>query len=239
MSSNRPGRKLLNTGTNKHNVIDPILSGAIERFFSYQDWNGLYLTGGTCLAEYYFGHRISFDMDLFTADRDLFNNARSLIAQGRVFGNLRVEAVRTMPDFCQFLLHSSTPSPLKIDLVMDIPVCLGEKKRCGSVWLDSLKDLLANKLGCLIQRSDVKDYLDLYYLIPEFNFSLSELIRIGQSKDSGLDPLILAHQIQFIQTVSKKPDYFIANVPWPQIQVFFSTWHDQILDLVKEASSSG
>ncbi len=229
----------MNTGTHKHNVVDKTLSEAIEKFFSYQDWKGLYLTGGTCLAEYYFGHRVSFDMDLFTTDRDLFNNARNVITQGRVFGSLRVESVRTMPDFCQFLLHGPKPAPIKIDLVMDIPICLGEKQRCGLVWLDSLKDLLANKLGCLIQRNDVKDYLDLYYLIPEFNFSLPELIQIGQSKDSGLDPLILAHEIQFIQTVSKKPDYFIANVPWAQIQLFFSTWHRQILDFVKEISSAG
>jgi len=102
--------------------------------------------------------------------------------------------------------------------------------------------------------------------------ALSELIQLGQAKDSGLDPLILAHQnhryvpqgkpwtqdsvashgesnqvnscpettcrgIQFIQTISKKPDYFIANVPWAQIQLFFSTWHDQLLDFVKDTAN--
>ena len=59
-------------GPKIHNVIPAPLKQLVEEFFSGADWRGLYLSGGTCLAEYYFGHRISVDMDLFTADAALF-----------------------------------------------------------------------------------------------------------------------------------------------------------------------
>ena len=69
-------------GIKKHRVIDEDLQRAIEDFFGAADWNGLYLTGGTCLAEYYFGHRLSVDMDLFTQKRELFTAAERVLAKG-------------------------------------------------------------------------------------------------------------------------------------------------------------
>ena len=45
---------------------------AFLRFFaSLPDQERFYLTGGTALAEYYLGHRLSYDLDLFTSEADL------------------------------------------------------------------------------------------------------------------------------------------------------------------------
>ncbi len=210
---------------------------AIERFFAYQDWHGLFLTGGTCIAEFYFGHRVSIDIDLFTADRTLFTTARNLLQQPDLFPGERVELVRTFPDFSQFLLHHTNQEPIKIDLVFDHPPAVGEKIRIDDIWIDSLPDLVANKLGCVINRNEVKDYLDLFYLLPAINLPPAELLALGQRKDAGLDALVLAYQLRYIQTVQTAPPYFLANVPWPQLQASFQRLHDDLLDYAKTLST--
>ncbi len=220
----------MNISIKRHHVLDKDLQDAIEIFFQERDWKGLYLTGGTCLAEFYFGHRLSVDMDLFTQDQELFSAARRTLLREDLFPCGHLQATRTLPDFLELNLARAGKDPIKIDVVLDIPVQLGEKVRCGSVWLDSLPDLVANKLGCVIQRSEVKDYLDLFYLLPAIDLALPQLIELGQKKDQGLDPLVLAHQMQFIQKIPAAPPYFLANVPWKQVQGFFANLHDQILD---------
>lgn len=224
-------------GVTRHNVIGGRLWNALERFFAYQNWRGLFLTGGTCIAEFYFGHRVSIDIDLFTADRALFTAARNLLQRGDLFPGERVELVRTFPDFAQFLLHHATQEPIKIDLVFDHPPALGEKIRVGNVWIDSLPDLVANKLGCVINRSEVKDYLDLFYLLPAINLPPAELLALGQQKDAGLDALVLAYQLRYIQSVPTAPPYFLANVPWPHLQASFQRLHDALLDHASATSN--
>jgi predicted nucleotidyltransferase component of viral defense system len=65
----------------RHHIIDKGLEAAIDHFFSSYSWEGIYLTGGTCLAEFYFGHRLSVDIDLFTQDPDVFAAARRVFLQ--------------------------------------------------------------------------------------------------------------------------------------------------------------
>lgn len=40
-------------------------------FSQLNDSSYFNLTGGTALSEFYFGHRRSFDLDLFTSEKDL------------------------------------------------------------------------------------------------------------------------------------------------------------------------
>ncbi|MBF0104944.1 MAG: nucleotidyl transferase AbiEii/AbiGii toxin family protein [Deltaproteobacteria bacterium] len=221
------------TGIKRHHVIDNDMIKILDEFFSLTDWKGLYLSGGTCIAEFYFGHRVSVDLDLFTQDAGLFEEAGRVLKKHDLFSVGTVEITRTMPAFCQYLVHRKNKLPIKLDLIHDIPVCLAKKIFFENIWLDSLPDLVANKLGCLIQRSDVKDYLDLYYLLPEINLPLDKLIELGQKKDAGLDPLILAHQLSYIQTVRQRPKIFLTNTPFKQIQNFFGYWRKEILDFVK------
>ncbi len=221
---------LLNISIKNHHVLDKDLQNCIESFFVERNWKGLYLTGGTCIAEYYFGHRLSIDMDIFTPDPELFQDARRLLMREDFFPFGKLSTRRSLPDFSEFLLTRENKDPIKIDLVLDIPISLGEKIQFGDVWLDSLPDLVANKLGCLIQRNEIKDYLDLYYLLPAINLSPVQLIELGQKKDAGLDPLVLAHQIQYIQSIPQTPSIFLPNLAWKQVQDFFEKFHDELLE---------
>ena len=52
-------------------LLTPIQRSFISEFASLPDQEQFYLAGGTALAEYYLGHRLSFDLDFFTAEAPL------------------------------------------------------------------------------------------------------------------------------------------------------------------------
>lgn len=226
----------LSSGPRKHGVVSPEVVGAVEAFFSADDGEGVWLGGGTCLAEYYFGHRVSMDVDLFTADDDRFRDVRRTLERGDVFAALGdTETVRTDLHLSQFLLRCRSGTVVKVDLVRDLPVVLGPKVRCGPVRLDSLPDLAANKMGCLLHREDVKDYVDLYFLLPHLGLTAGQAVALGLEKDAGIDPLILAAQMKFVQS-RPRPDFLRTDVPWENVKDYFRTLREDVLRLVEPRS---
>ena len=52
------------------NALTPSQRAFLSSFFARVNARAFYLTGGSALAEFYLGHRLSQDMDLFTQDRE-------------------------------------------------------------------------------------------------------------------------------------------------------------------------
>lgn len=52
-------------------ILTPLQKEVLGILGQMQDISGFYLTGGTALAEFYLGHRQSFDLDLFTTEERL------------------------------------------------------------------------------------------------------------------------------------------------------------------------
>jgi hypothetical protein len=52
-------------------LLTPAQEAFLRLFAQLPDQEQFYLTGGTALAELYLGHRLSFDLDLFTPQEDL------------------------------------------------------------------------------------------------------------------------------------------------------------------------
>lgn len=210
----------------------------IESFFALQDWTGLWLTGGTCLAEYYFGHRQSDDMDIFTHDAQLFEEAgRAIRISSLKETGGHIEELRKTSYIHQFHCRfQNLEEPIKIDLVLDLPIRITPAIHFGSVWLDSLDDILCNKLGCIVSRNAVKDFLDLYYLIPASHLTTKELIELGTRKEGGLDPLVMANQMEWIfGQLPPAPD-LLAKTDWKELQFFFKKFQKECLDLIQPSS---
>lgn len=221
-------------GPKPHNVIPKEIKTLIQDFFRLRDWKGLYLTGGTCLAEYYFGHRLSVDIDLFTHDKTLFEEARPYFKDPSSFSHGALTEIRTTPYICQYQYqpHSNYPS-IKVDLVLDMVPRIGDALLIEDVWVNNLEDILSSKLGCLISRNETKDYLDLFYLMPASHLTIQELIEIGLVKEGGLDPLIIAQQISFILKSQPPPKDFLGKTDWKELQLFFHKFQKECLDLIR------
>ena len=83
-------------------------------------------------------------------------------------------------------------------------------------------------MGCLVHREEVKDYIDLFYLLPHLGLGAKEALDLGLEKEGGLDPLILAAQMQLMES-QPRPDFFLADVPWPTVQDFFRSLRTEVL----------
>src|SRR5690606_40378288 len=68
---------------------------------------------------------------------------------------------------------------------------LGPRDNVEGVTVDSLADLHANKLTCLLSRSEPRDLVDLYFLDRE-GFSPESALGPALSKDAGIDPGVLS-----------------------------------------------
>ena len=221
-------------GPKIHNVIPKDLKLLVESFFSLKDWKKLYLTGGTCLAEYYFGHRLSEDMDLFTQDKELFKEAKDFLADPEIFKHGTVSKILETPYFSKYNYHSKkSGATIKIDLVLDMPQRISSPLLLPPVWVDDLEDILSNKMGCLVSRNEVKDYLDLFYLIPASHLTTKELINLGLIKEGGLDPLILNYQINFILQSKPPPETLLGKTNWLELQLFFKKIQKECLELIR------
>jgi len=81
-----------------------------------------------------------------------------------------------------------------VDIVHDVVpqlVPLEEKPVRGGLRVDSLDDLIANKLCAILGRSDVKDLVDLYFLAESGVDLLAYVVR-AHGKDGGMEPATLA-----------------------------------------------
>ena len=54
----------------KHGIITPFQEDVLRAIFSIPEAEQFALAGGTALSEYYLGHRLSEDLDIFSFEAD-------------------------------------------------------------------------------------------------------------------------------------------------------------------------
>jgi hypothetical protein len=127
----------------------------VEGFFRRE--KRLFLSGGAALAGYYFGHRTTEDLDLFSAGPgiDLADAARTMEDAATETGG-RTEAIQTHPDFRRLRIRRGEEICV-VDLVIDrAPVIDATKALFGDVRVDTLREIAANKVCTLLSRSEIK-----------------------------------------------------------------------------------
>ena len=76
--------------------------------------------------------------------------------------------------------------------------------------VDTLLEIGINKICTLLSRTEVKDLIDLYFLVKE-GFDIKENIDKARLKDGGVEPAIISWLLsQF--NIKKLPDYMIKEV---------------------------
>lgn len=182
----------------------------LEIFFSSKFGPNFYLTGGTALARFYFQHRESVDLDLFTNNGDIDFNEVNLtlnkIGQQLLLTTLKQVTTR---DFLQFIWEDKQKIPLKIDCIKDIPRHFGNIKIQGSVRIDSLENIGSNKILAVFGRTDWKDFIDLYFILQKSNFSFDHLYQLAKQKDLGLSEQFLAYSLAEVEKARLWPKMLV------------------------------
>lgn len=174
----------------------------LDAFFSSRFKDDFYLTGGTALARFYFHHRESVDLDLFTQNQSIqFDQVNlSVIEMSQKLG-LNIEKQVATDTYLQYIFKEG----LKVEFVKDIPVHFGDFKMEGKTRLDSLENIGSNKVLAIFGRTASKDFIDLYFILKNTSFTLDHLFNLATKKDLGLTEFYLANSMDKIQEAGEYP----------------------------------
>lgn len=161
----------------------------LRAFFTHEQ--RLFLTGGGALAGFYFGHRDTEDLDLFTPPGLDLSEPAAALSMAASDCSATLESVRTFPDFRRYLARQGDAQCI-VDLVIDrAPMIETEKNAFGEIRVDTQREIAANKICTLLSRSEIKDFVDLKVLV-ENGIDLARAFDDAQKKDRGAEPSTLA-----------------------------------------------
>jgi len=171
-------------------LLTPIQYAFLRVFVDLPDQEQFYLAGGTALAEFYLGHRLSFDLDLFTAEPDLILPFSYQVEAACPPAGLQIEVTRRFASFVEFSVSQGVER-LRVDLGLDTPVrfeppVLSEY----GVLVNGYQDQCVEKLLAYFGRAEPRDAVDLYFILQEE--ALDDLSTLAVQKDAGFDLYWLA-----------------------------------------------
>ena len=167
----------------------------LSAFFSRED--RFFLTGGAALVGFYFGHRETYDLDLFTLEDAMTAGAATVAEVARGMGAM-LEAIQTAPDFRRMLLKRGDEA-IVVDLVREYVAQLHtDKPVINGIRVDPPEEILANKLCALLSRSEIRDLVDVRAL-ELAGYRIEDALIAAAAKDSGWTPAQLAWVLSQIE----------------------------------------
>lgn len=188
-----------------------------------------YFTGGTALSAVYLHHRLSEDLDFFSESKlDTFAILNLVTQLSKKLGckieSQEMEVVRI------YNLEFKDKEKLKIDFGYYPYKRLKGGKLIDTLEVDSLLDIAVNKLQTIHQRSDIKDFVGLYFLLREFTvWDLMEGVKAKFRME--LDPYAVAVDCLKVERFENLPKMLVP-LGLAEIQDFFK---DLARKLGKEA----
>lgn len=141
-----------------------------------------YWTGGTLLSVYYFQHRYSLDLDLFTEKEFTFEEVNSLANDIKKKLNIKEFSFKRINDRYEFLFKNEKNLRVEFVLYNHEKETLKKRKKYLGVYIDSLEDIAANKFIALLDRKEPKDLFDIYYILTKGKISIKKLISLAKKK---------------------------------------------------------
>ncbi|HEV7672085.1 MAG TPA: nucleotidyl transferase AbiEii/AbiGii toxin family protein [Thermoanaerobaculia bacterium] len=151
-----------------------------------------HLGGGAALAGAYLGHRMTGDIDLFVHDADdmriLVDSLPALVKRG----GISVALLRDVGHLVRARLSEPDGRSVEVDIVHEPSVDLSDPPPpIDGVVVESLMDLRASKLTCILSRSEPRDLVDLLFL-DRAGYPPEKDLGLAIRKDAGIDPGVLA-----------------------------------------------
>jgi hypothetical protein len=169
--------------------LTPLQRSLLETFFRVE--HRFFLTGGAALSGFYLHHRPTLDLDLFTLDPDAFEAGRRTLEASAAELGATLTVRQHAPGFERYVVTRGEASVV-VDLVLErVPQIAGPKRLVGSVAVDPIEEIFANKLTTVLSRSEERDLVDLLLLERE-GLRTEEGLAGAQAKDGGCTAAALA-----------------------------------------------
>lgn len=165
-----------------------------------------YWTGGTVLAEFYLQHRLSEDIDLFTSEHEVDPVQVDAFLK-KISVSLEIKHIRRTQflGLVSYILEYHDGDGLKVDFSYYPFPRIEKGKKYKNVEIDSLYDIAANKIHTIFMKPRTRDYIDIYFILKEKNYSLDKLIIDAKTKfDWHIDRITLASQFLKVKDIKRE-----------------------------------
>lgn len=149
-------------------TFTPLQKFIFEKFAKNPKLNKLfYFTGGTALSAVYLHHRESEDLDFFSQDKFGSETVEDFIKEIARIKKLEIRlTLRERTRIYELLKDRKVQ--IKVDFAYYPYKILKEGTKVNGAVVDSMLDIATNKLHTITSRTEVKDFVDLYFLLKEF-----------------------------------------------------------------------
>jgi len=179
-----------------------------------------FLTGGSALGLFYLDHRRSYDLDLFTSQEVEGKEVQNLVQRVATRIGAELHAIRTAPDFHRFRLIRGEEREI-VDVVVDrAPQLDAEKANFDGIRVDTIREIIANKLATLLSRTELKDVVDLYFL-EQAGHDLLAAIPDAQAKDGGWEPAVVSMLLDGLET-AELPRWMLRKLTPEDLRTFLN-----------------
>jgi hypothetical protein len=148
------------------------------------------VAGGAALSGVHLRHRLSRDVDLFFDEQQLVRQAATQMPALAAAVGAGFRTVRDGGAFVRGILEFPD-ARVDVDLVHEPSTQLAPRDLVDGLAVESFLDLRANKLTCLLSRSEPRDLVDIYFL-ERAGYRPENDLEPALQKDAGIDPGILA-----------------------------------------------
>ena len=179
-----------------------------------------YLSGGAALAAGYLGHRFSDDLDFFGPDPVPI---RKLVAFMEQLPGLESLQWLLPRERTTFLITWEDGSTVKVEYRCFPFDSLHPPHAVGPFYVDSIPDLLANKLYALIERRYELDRIDIYMMLRELDaVSVPQAVEAAEQK-FDLKGLVLESVLHRLGSAlpAACPDALFSPLDMEAMAVFF------------------
>ncbi|MEZ4409611.1 MAG: nucleotidyl transferase AbiEii/AbiGii toxin family protein [Polyangiales bacterium] len=167
-----------------------ISDGALALLRECQRRVDVHLGGGAALSGAWLSHRLSRDVDLIGHDSEA---VRAFVREAPEIARACGVTLEIVRDAGTFVRASAVVdgAALEVDVMLESHGDLAPVETLDGVRVESLADLRASKLTCLLSRSEPRDLVDLLYL-DRAGFPPENDLALALRKDAGIDPGVIA-----------------------------------------------
>lgn len=213
-------------------ILNKIQHRILSLFSSIPEHESFYLTGGTALSAFYLRHRKSRDLDFFSDIEELITPFSFKWEEALQKEKFQIERKIGFRSFVELnvssqeestIIHFGLDSPYRIEPVKD-------SRRFQGLKIDNLTDIGANKLLALFGRANLRDFIDVYFLLKQ-KFQKQEIINNAKRKDPGFDLYWFATALEWINEFPPdSPDMLnmIKSCTLDDLRTFFNQWKREI-----------
>ncbi|VVA43934.1 conserved hypothetical protein [Candidatus Roizmanbacteria bacterium] len=189
-------------------------------FSSFVSWkNEFYLAGGTGLA-LQIGHRDSVDFDFFS--NNPFDPNKMIERLSKIFGQNLLKVTQIEKNTLSILLNSE----IKISfMTYDYPLL---EPLISTEYLNiaSISDIACMKLSTIMQRSALKDYVDLYEIMKIY--SLEQLILFAKKKYPMIDSTVILKSLSYLEDIIDEPLIYKNEKLKPSLDVLKHFFQNEV-----------